>query len=76
MRFDTTKEILSKGIQDVQNAINPKTTLPILSNILVEAGKEDTSLTATDLDIGIISTIPVKPNIEGSIPYQQKNSSI
>ncbi|MFA5085754.1 MAG: DNA polymerase III subunit beta [Candidatus Omnitrophota bacterium] len=72
MRFDTTKEVLMKGIQEVQNAINPKTTLPILSNILIEAGKDTLSLTATDLDIGIISTIPVKTGTEGVITVPAK----
>jgi DNA polymerase III subunit beta len=72
LKFDTTKEILMKGIQDVQNAINPKTTLPILSNILIETGKESISLTATDLDIGIVSTIPVKPGAEGAITIPAK----
>ncbi|OGW78142.1 MAG: DNA polymerase III subunit beta [Omnitrophica bacterium RIFCSPLOWO2_02_FULL_45_16] len=72
MRFDTTKEILIKGIQDVQNAINPKTTLPILSNILIETGKESISLTTTDLEIGIVSTIPVKPGSEGAITIPAK----
>ncbi|MDP3804589.1 MAG: DNA polymerase III subunit beta, partial [Candidatus Omnitrophota bacterium] len=72
MKFDTTKEILIRGIQEVQNAINPKTTLPILSNILIEAGKESISLTATDLDIGIVSTIPVKVGSEGVITVPAK----
>ena len=72
MKFDTTKEILVKGIQDVQNAINPKTTLPILSNILIEMGKDNISLTATDLDIGITSTIQVKPGTEGAITVPAK----
>ena len=72
MKFDTTKEILIKGIQSVQNAINPKTTLPILSNILIEAGKENISLTATDLDMGIVSTLPIKPGVEGAITVPAK----
>ncbi|MCX5666402.1 MAG: DNA polymerase III subunit beta [Candidatus Omnitrophica bacterium] len=72
MKFDTTKEILIKGIQEVQNAINPKTTLPILSNILIETGKETVSLTATDLDIGIVSTITVKTGSEGVITVPAK----
>lgn len=72
MRFDTTKDILVKGIQEVQNAINPKTTLPILSNILIETGKDTISLTTTDLDIGITSTIPVKPSNEGAITIPAK----
>ena len=72
MKFDTTKEMLIKSIQEVQNAINPKTTLPILSNILMEAGKESLSLTATDLDIGIVSTIPVSVKTEGVITVPAK----
>ncbi|MDP3790473.1 MAG: DNA polymerase III subunit beta [Candidatus Omnitrophota bacterium] len=72
MKFDTTKDVLTKGIQDVQSAINPKTTLPILSNILMETGKDNLSLTATDLDIGIISNIQVKPGTEGAITIPAK----
>ncbi len=72
MKFDTTKEILIKGIQEVQNAINPKTTLPILSNILIEATKDSLLLTATDLDIGIVSAIPVKTGSEGVITVPAK----
>ena len=72
MRFDTTKDVLIKGIQDVQNAINPKTTLPILANILIETTKDNVSLTATDLDIGITSNIQVKPGTEGAITVPAK----
>lgn len=72
MKFDTTKEVLIKGIQEVQNAINPKTTLPILSNILIEAGKDTLSLIATDLDIGIVSIIPIKTGSEGVITVPAK----
>ncbi|MDP2929172.1 MAG: DNA polymerase III subunit beta [Candidatus Omnitrophota bacterium] len=72
MKFDTTKDILMKGLQEVQSAINPKTTLPILSNILIETQKEAISLTATDLDIGIVSIIPVKPGSEGDITVPAK----
>jgi DNA polymerase-3 subunit beta len=72
MKFDTTKETLMKGIQEVQSAINPKTTLPILSNILMEARKETLLLTATDLDIGIVSTIFVKTGAEGVITVPAK----
>ena len=72
MKFDTTKEILVKGIQEVQNAINPKTTLPILANILIESWKDGVSLTATDLDIGITSILPVKPGVEGAVTIPAK----
>ena len=67
MKFTVPRDILLKGIQLTQNAINPKSTLPILSNILIEANENNTVFTATDLDIGIISTLEIKPSIVGSV---------
>lgn len=72
MKFTTTKEMLIKGIQEVQAAINTKSTLPILSNILIEALDENIVLTTTDLDIGITSKIPIKPQITGAITIPAK----
>lgn len=53
MKIQVSKEDLLAGIQIVQNVVSPKMTLPILSNILLETQKENLSLVATDLDIGI-----------------------
>ena len=75
MKFNTTKDILLKGIQSVQTAINTKSSLPILSNILIEAKDENIIMTTTDLDIGIVSKIPVKPAITGAITVPAKKFS-
>lgn len=75
MKFSTTKDVLLKGIQSVQTGINIKSSLPILSNILIEAKADSVILTTTDLDIGIVSTIPIKPSIEGSITIPAKKFS-
>lgn len=72
MKFNTTRDILLKGIQNVQNAINTKSTLLILSNILIETTSENIIFTATDLDIGIRSSIPIKPSVEGTITVPAK----
>ena len=72
MRFTITKNDILKITQRVQNAISPKSALPVLSNILLEACKNKIKLTATDLDIGISSYIPVKPEIEGAITLPAK----
>ena len=72
MKFNTTKDILLKGIQSTQSAINTKSSLPILSNILIEAENDNTVLTATDLDIGITTTIPIKPDVTGSVTIPAK----
>src|SRR3990167_4750691 len=75
MKFNTTKNILQKGIQNAQNIINTKTTLPILSNILIEALNDNVVFIATDLDVGVVSTTPIKPSITGTITIPAKKFS-
>jgi DNA polymerase-3 subunit beta len=67
MDLRITKEALVEGIQLVQNAVSQKSSLPILSNVLLESENNTLKLTATDLDIGICSTIPVTTEVSGSI---------
>lgn len=72
MKFSVPRDLLVKAIQSVQTAINTKSSLPILANILIEATDDGVVLTATDLDIGIVATIPIKPSIAGSITIPAK----
>lgn len=75
MKFNAAKNILLKSIQNTLSVINVKSSLPILSNILIEATNDNIILTATDLDVGIISTIPIKPSITGSVTIPAKKFS-
>jgi DNA polymerase-3 subunit beta len=52
-KFKVTKENILDGLQRVQNVVSTRTTLPILSNALVQASSDALSLTATDLDVGV-----------------------
>ncbi len=61
------KEILVNGIQTVQNAITQKSSLPVLSNVLLETDEKELKLTATDLDIGICSMLPVTSSQSGAV---------
>lgn len=72
MELTITKDALISGIQVVQNAISQKSSLPILSNVLLEADKNALKLTATDLDIGICATIPVTVQQPGAITIPAK----
>ncbi|MDD2751511.1 MAG: DNA polymerase III subunit beta [Candidatus Omnitrophica bacterium] len=72
MKFSVEKDVLLSGIQTVQNVITPKTALPILSNILIEAQGNQLRLTATDLDIGISCAIPVNIQETGAITVPAK----
>src|SRR5438874_11649240 len=72
MNLTITKEQMINGLQAVQNVVSTRTTLPILSNVLMRADGERLEFTATDLDVTIAcgveanikkpgaSTVPVK----------------
>ncbi|MBU0683215.1 MAG: DNA polymerase III subunit beta, partial [Candidatus Omnitrophica bacterium] len=72
MELKVTKQNLVDSIQIVQNAVSLKSSLPILGNVLLETDKDSLRLTATDLDIGICSTIPAEIIFEGSITVPAK----
>jgi DNA polymerase III subunit beta len=53
MKLSVSKEKLLQGLQTVQNVVSTRTTLPILSNVLIEAADGQLRLTTTDLDVGM-----------------------
>ena len=57
MNIKCRRSLLREGIQKVSNVINPRATLPILSNILLEAGEERLKFSGTDLEMGISASI-------------------
>ena len=75
MQVKLSKEDLLTGIQIVQNVVAPKTTLPILANMLVETRKDTLRLYTTDLDIGISCEIPVNIIEDGAITIPAKRFS-
>jgi DNA polymerase-3 subunit beta len=57
MNLTIAKEQLLSGLQAVQNIVGARTTLPILSNVLLRADGSRLELTATDLDVTITSGV-------------------
>lgn len=53
MKFRISKEAFLDGLQQVQHVVSSRTTLPILSNVLIEADENGLRLTTTDLDVGV-----------------------
>jgi len=66
MKFTITREKLHEGLGAVAASVPTKTTLPVLANILVEATKDGLSLSGTDLDISVSTTIPASVDQEGA----------
>jgi DNA polymerase III subunit beta len=75
MKVTVDKDVLIKGIDTIQNVISAKTTLPILSNFLLETQKDTLRLTATDLNIGISCVIPVDIQEPGLITIPTRRFS-
>lgn len=67
MKIRIQQRDLSKAIGIVQKGISSKSTLPILSGILLETENNKLKLTGTDLEIGIKSSIDCDIIEEGSI---------
>ena len=59
--------MLMSGIQTVLNVVPPKTTLPILSNLLLETDENSLRIGATDLDLSIVTRVPAQIDNPGSI---------
>jgi DNA polymerase III subunit beta len=57
---------LGQALQVVSRAISTRSTLPILNNILLEAGSSGLSLTATNLEIGIRKLVDADVQEEGA----------
>ncbi|MEP7325819.1 MAG: DNA polymerase III subunit beta [Gemmatimonadota bacterium] len=72
MKFTIAREQLQQGLLAVAASVPTKTTLPVLSNILVEAGKDSLRLSGTDLDIGVSTSIPASVDQEGAITLPAK----
>lgn len=57
MKFTIAKEQMISGLQAVQNIVSSRTTLPILSNVLLQAQEKGIQLTATDLDVTVSCSV-------------------
>jgi DNA polymerase-3 subunit beta len=61
------KDELLKGVQLVQSAISPRSTLPVLANILFEADGEGLRLSSTDLEVGVRCQVKADVKSAGSL---------
>jgi len=66
MKISCTQNKLNKGLSIVSRVVGSRTTLPVLSNIFLEAKSGQLKLSATDLEIGVTTSIGAKVDLEGS----------
>ncbi|MBV9297508.1 MAG: DNA polymerase III subunit beta, partial [Verrucomicrobia bacterium] len=66
MKFSVSKDKLLEGLSTVQNVVSTRTTLPILSNVLLQASEGEIRLTTTDLDVGVRGSIEAQVERSGA----------
>ena len=57
MNLTIAKEQILTGLQAVQNVVSTRTTLPILSNVLMRSSEGRVEFTATDLDVTVSCSV-------------------
>jgi DNA polymerase-3 subunit beta len=67
MRVTIERSGFLKALNHVQSVVERRNTIPILSNVLVQAKAGQVRLTATDLDIEIVESVPAEVAREGAI---------
>ena len=69
------RDAFLKGLQMVQNIVEPRQTLPILANVLLESDDETIRLSATDLEVGARVTVPARVASKGAITISARKLS-
>jgi len=72
MKLTCLQENLKRGLSIVSHAVAGKSTLPVLSNILLATDNGRLKLAATNLELGITCWIGAKVDIEGSVTVPAK----
>lgn len=72
MEFKIGRETFLKGLQRIQGIVEKRNTMPILSNVLLDATNDRLEITATDLEVGMKSFYPAEVVKKGKITVAAK----
>ena len=67
MKLTIERTALQKALAHVRSVVERRTTIPILSNVMIEGADNSLSLTATDMDIAIVEKVPADVAVPGAI---------
>jgi len=72
MKVEVLQEVLNRGLSIIHPAIQSRSTLPVLANVLIATDEGRLRLSATDLELGITCWIGAKIEEEGSttVPFK------
>lgn len=67
MKLTAAKQELLEKLSDIQNIVEKRNTMPVLSHFLLEAGKEEAHIMATDLETAIREPLALVADNEGRL---------
>ncbi len=72
MKFSIIKETIADELQLLQGIIEKRNTMPILANILIDAGRDEVEMLGTDLEVGLKTRLPAQVEGTGSVTVSGK----
>jgi DNA polymerase III subunit beta len=75
MEFRIAADELKRALYRAQGIVERKTTMPILSNVLITATKNSVQVTAFDLDVGVVSEHFAEVMKQGAITLSARTLS-
>src|SRR5258708_5909152 len=72
MELTVAKADLQKELQLCQGVVEKRSTIPILSNVLLKAADGKLQLAATDLDVTILTSLPARIVSSGGVTIEAK----
>ena len=75
MKVTVLQENLARGLSIVSRAVSSRSTLPVLSNILIATDEGRLRLSATNLELGITCWIPARIDQDGSTTVPSRTFS-
>ncbi|MBL0318821.1 MAG: DNA polymerase III subunit beta [Alphaproteobacteria bacterium] len=64
------RDVFLKALSHIQSVIERRNTIAILSNVKIEAIGSSVQLTATDMDLTVVESVPATVSKEGAITIQ------
>ncbi|MEO8277359.1 MAG: DNA polymerase III subunit beta [Thermoanaerobaculia bacterium] len=72
MELRLRRDLFLAELSPMQGIVERRTTIPVLSHILLKATSKSLQLAATDLDVSLTSEVPATVESEGSLAVQAK----
>ena len=67
MKFSISREVLLQPLSQVVGVVERRQTLPVLANFLLAARDQRLTVTGTDMEVELISSVPADVSLEGEI---------